>query len=120
MTQANPVVERYMESFATALKAFDCAEHGEIVRDLRGHIDEALGTGKQIDVVLNGYELTPARAADMEHTQPYYVGWLGLMARRDGSRVTSWSDLDAAPADGRKLKIGVLQASGAHHYLSDH
>jgi polar amino acid transport system substrate-binding protein len=80
----------------------------------------ALLETKQIDVVLNGYELTPARAADMEHTQPYYVGWLGLMARRDGSRVTSWSDLDAVPADGRKLKIGVLQASGAHHYLSDH
>ncbi len=43
-----------------------------------------LGTG-QIDIVLNGYELTPARAGTMAHTIPYYIYELALLARRGGA-----------------------------------
>jgi polar amino acid transport system substrate-binding protein len=78
-----------------------------------------LNTG-QIDVVLNGYELTPSRAARMAHTRPYYIYQLVLMARRGDPRLTRWADLEHVPDDGRKLKIGVLQASAAQFYLQDH
>lgn len=80
----------------------------------------ALLTTRQIDVVLNGYELTPSRASDMLHTRPYYVYELQLLALPDNPRLHDWQDLDRAAAAGHKLKIGVLQASGAHHYLEDH
>jgi polar amino acid transport system substrate-binding protein len=80
----------------------------------------AILSTRQIDVALNGFELTPSRAGEMEHTRPYYVYALVLLGRRDNPRLTSWRDLDSTPADGKKLKIGVLQASGAHHYLNDH
>ena len=80
----------------------------------------AILSTRQIDVVLNGYELTPSRAGEMEHTRPYYVYSLVLLGRRDNPRLTSWRDLDSTPADGKRLKIGVLQASAAHHYLNDH
>jgi len=80
----------------------------------------ALLNTRQIDVVLNGYELTPSRASDMLHTRPYYIYELVLLGRRDNPRLTSWDDLKRAAADGKPLKVGVLQASGAHHYLEEH
>ena len=78
-----------------------------------------LGT-RQIDIVLNGYELTPARAGRMERTRPYYVYQLVLLARRDHSRIANWDDL-LKPRPGQPpLKIGVLEASGAHDYANAH
>ena len=77
-----------------------------------------LATG-EIDLILNGYELTPARAGEMDHTQPYYVYQLILLARRDSSRLKSWDDL-RSHSGGSKFKIGVLGGSGAHVYLSSH
>lgn len=78
-----------------------------------------LETG-QIDIVLNGYELTGARAAEMDHTRPYYVYELALLARRDNAQLKHWDDLKRLAAEGHKPKIGVLEASGAHMYLRDH
>jgi polar amino acid transport system substrate-binding protein len=77
-----------------------------------------LGT-TQIDVVLNGYELTPSRAARMDHTRPYYIYELVLLGRRDNKRLASWDDLARLPPGGRKFKIGVLQASAAQFYLEE-
>ncbi len=57
---------------------------------------DLLGT-RQIDVVLNGYELTPARAGRLLHTRPYYVYQLVLLGRRDNARLTSWDDLRRRP-----------------------
>lgn len=68
----------------------------------------------QIDMIINGYELTAARAALMDHTIPYYVYDLVLMVHRDSSILT-WNDLKK-PIDGRKPRVGVLVASGAHEY----
>jgi len=76
-----------------------------------------LGAG-QIDVVLNGYELTASRAGRMSWTRPYYVYELVLLARRDDGRFRQWSDL-RGPA-GRRLKVGVLMPSAACDYLNQH
>lgn len=68
MTQENPVLQRYMERFTTALKSFECAESHEIVNDLRGHIEEAQAMGKPLDAVLQsiGPADTLARAYAVE------------------------------------------------------
>ncbi len=52
MTNANPALQRYMMTFETALKSFDCAESADIVRDLYGHVAEAQALGKPLDEVL--------------------------------------------------------------------
>ena len=78
-----------------------------------------LGTG-QIDVVLNGYELTPARAGQMEHTRPYYIYQLVLLGRRDNPRLKSWDDLDSQRRPTAEAEVGVLEASAAHDYLNEH
>jgi len=83
------------------------------------NLPELLNTG-QIDMVLNGYELTPSRAGQMPHTRPYYIYQLQLLGRRDNPRLTSWDDLRPPPSGQAKLKIGVLQGSAAHFYLRDH
>lgn len=51
MTQ-NPLIERYMQSFESALRRYDLSEEKEIAADLRSHIDEALAYGKPLDDVL--------------------------------------------------------------------
>ncbi len=80
----------------------------------------ALLDAGQVDIVLNGYELTPSRAGRMEHTRPYYVYQLVLLARRDDARLSNWDDLRTAQPGRPKLKIGVLEGSGAHAYLNAH
>ena len=52
----------------------------------------AVGTG-QIDIVLNGYELTPARAGQMLHTRPYYIYQLVLLGRPGDPQLRSWDDV---------------------------
>ncbi len=83
------------------------------------HLLPALLNTGQIDVVLNGYELTPARVNTMEHTRPYYVYRLILLCRRDNQRWRSWDDLRRGPGEP-KPKIGVLESSAAHLYLEQH
>lgn len=58
MTDANPVLQRYMTSFEAALKPFDSAG---IVSDLRRHIGEAQALGKPLDEVLAS--IGPAESA---------------------------------------------------------
>lgn len=66
-----------------------------------------------IDVVLNGYELTPTRQRDYLCTRPYYVYGLQLLVRRD-SPIRVWSALDN-PA--KRLRVGALTGSAALAYL---
>jgi polar amino acid transport system substrate-binding protein len=66
-----------------------------------------------IDLVLNGYELTPARQRDYLCTRPYYVYGLQLIVRR-GSPIRDWSSLEH-PAD--RVHIGVLTGSAAETYV---
>jgi len=117
----DPADPRRMVGFEAELAALLAEELGVKPQFFQGpwqHLPALLNTG-QIDVVLNGYELKPGRSGDMEHTRPYYVYWLCLLGRRDNPRLASWRDLESPPPDGHKLKIGVLQASSAQHYLED-
>jgi polar amino acid transport system substrate-binding protein len=74
---------------------------------------DMLRTGK-IDVILNGFELTPARAEIMDATIPYYVYALQLMAHKDNSKIHSWDDLRGK--SGEPVKVGVLIGSAAETY----
>lgn len=78
---------------------------------------DLLRTGK-IDVVLNGYEWTPARAETMASTIPYYVYGLQLLVRKDDQSLRGWKDLDAErPA--RPRRVGVLIGTAAEAYLRE-
>ncbi len=64
---------------------------------------------KKIDVVLNGYELTPEHAAAMSASKPYYVYGLSLLVKKG-----SGLDLGALKVATRpKRKVGVLTGSAA-------
>ncbi len=67
---------------------------------------------RKVDVILNGFELTPARLEVMDATIPYYVYALQLMARKDNSAINSWADLKT----GGRRRIGVLTGSAAEAY----
>jgi polar amino acid transport system substrate-binding protein len=69
-----------------------------------------------IDVVLNGYEWTPFRAANYGTSLPYYIYELQLLARKEDVSLRSWQDLATPPA-GEKKRIAVLGGSAAQDYL---
>ena len=69
----------------------------------------------QVDAVINGYELTAARARDFLATRPYYAYQLQLMARRDGP-VRSWADFELPRPGGGPWKVGVLGMSAGDAY----
>lgn len=72
-----------------------------------------------IDIVLNGYEWTPARAEYFGVSVPYYIYELQLLARKDDDTLRSWADV-AQPPGGGKKKISVLGGSAAEDYLRLH
>jgi polar amino acid transport system substrate-binding protein len=67
---------------------------------------------RNIDAIVNGYELNPARRAVMLPTIPYYVYELQLIRRTEDPGIRSWDDL----AGPRPLKVGVLQGSAAEAF----
>jgi polar amino acid transport system substrate-binding protein len=67
---------------------------------------------REIDAIVNGYELTEDRLATMIATIPYYIYQMQLIARRDDRSINSWDDLKA-PVAGRKRKVGVLGPAAA-------
>jgi polar amino acid transport system substrate-binding protein len=77
-----------------------------------------------VDVVVNGYELTPERLRNQIATIPYYVYELHLFAGADDPTLTGWSDLTRSKAGGGRWKVGVLRDTVADKYLtktySDH
>jgi polar amino acid transport system substrate-binding protein len=75
-------------------------------------LPQLLATGR-IDIVLNGYEWSPERAAEMLSSIPYYVYELQLLARAGDPRVTGWESLPGPPP----RKVGVLGGSAAERCL---
>jgi len=69
-----------------------------------------------VDVILNGYEWTPDRAAFMRATSPYYIYELQLLAREDDPRIRSWDDL-AHSKEGGRPQVSVLSSSSSEAYL---
>lgn len=65
---------------------------------------------RKVDMVLNGYESTPARLEAMEATLPYYVYGLELLSRSDDSSLASWADLAGSPA-GKPRKTRAFLAA---------
>ncbi len=118
----DPQDPRTMIGFEAELAKLLATDLGVSPRFFQGpwhNLLDLLGT-RQIDIVLNGYELTPARAGRYPHTRPYYIYQLILLGRRDNPRLTSWDDLKHRDPKQPKLKIGVLEASAAQSYLEDH
>ena len=91
--------------------------------DLAGALAEALGLNAvfvqndwstlipslergTFDVALNGIEITPARAARVAFTRPYYLFTERLVARRGDARVRDLSSL-------RGLRVGTLASTQA-------
>lgn len=71
---------------------------------------------RKVDVVMNGYEWMPERAATMEASIPYYVYALQLEVRRD-SPIQRWEQLKRAKPNGSRWKFGILSGSAAEAYL---
>lgn len=71
-----------------------------------------------IDIGLNGYEYTAQRARHYRASIPYYIYELGLCVRADRAASLSWSSLRAAPANGRRWRIGVLGGSSADRFVT--
>ena len=80
------------------------------------NLPNLLGTG-DIDVIVNGYELTKSRLARMAATIPYYVYELQLLARRDDASIQSWDDLQAK--NGHRKVVGVLGGTAAQNYVEN-
>lgn len=73
----------------------------------------------EIDIVLNGFELTPQRAAMMAHTKPYFIYELVLLGNKDSKQLKTWRDVEQPPP-GKKWRLGVLVSSAAHHWAQEH
>ncbi len=71
------------------------------------------------DLVINGYEYTAQRSSRYLCSLPYYIYELGLCAKKGNSAVTSWESLRATTADGRPIRVGVLEGSAADRYVTD-
>ena len=76
---------------------------------------DMLRSGK-VDVILNGYELTDARAAIMDASIPYYIYRLQLMGRKGNAAYSTWESLKRAGAH-RGARIGVLTGSAAETFM---
>ncbi len=71
----------------------------------------------KIDIILNGYEWTPQRAARMLATRPYYIYELQLLARATDDQVRSWDDLRRRPNQPRR-SVSVLGGTAAANFLA--
>lgn len=66
-----------------------------------------------IDVIVNGYELTANHLTTKIPSIPYYIYELQLIARRDDPSIRSWEDLQSS----RRKRVGVLGGSAAETYV---
>ncbi len=73
---------------------------------------------RNVDLVANGYELSPARVRDYTPTRPYYVFQLQLMVAK-GSAIGSWADLQRPKPGGGQWLVGVLGGSAAESFARD-
>lgn len=65
-----------------------------------------------VDLVINGYELTPLRSSRYLPTRPYFVYQVQLIAHRDRA-LRCWADVQMLRPDGARWKIGVLGGTAA-------
>jgi polar amino acid transport system substrate-binding protein len=72
----------------------------------------------RIDMVLNGYEWTEARAREFLATRPYYVYQLQVIAPRGGP-IGSWDDLQKPGPGGRRWRLGVLTSSAGDSFARE-
>jgi polar amino acid transport system substrate-binding protein len=79
------------------------------------NLPDMLRTDK-VDVILNGYELTPARLDLMDATIPYFVYRLQLLGRRGDATYDSWDSLKGSSVH-RPARVGVLTGSAAETYM---
>ncbi len=107
-----------LEGFEVEVAALLAARLGVQAEFFQGQWDKLpdLMTRGDIDLVLNGYEWTPQRAAMYGTSIPYYIYELQLLGRRGDAALTSWEDL-LRPRDGRKPRVAVLGGSAAEDYL---
>ncbi len=108
----DPASPRTVVGFEVDLAKALAAEIGVTARFYQAPWDDLpslLAAGK-IDVILNGYELTPARTARMASTSPYYIYRLALLVPRDGSPIGDWESLHH-PRPGHPWRVGTLVSS---------
>lgn len=72
-----------------------------------------------IDVVINGYEWTPAWGERFGATIPYYLYELQMLVRRTDGALQSLDDLRPG-ADSGKKRIAVLGGSAAEAFVKQH
>jgi polar amino acid transport system substrate-binding protein len=107
--------------FEVELMALLCGPLGPEPTLYQGQWDALLSTlsAGHVDVVVNGYENTPERAADYLATRPYYVFRLQTMAPR-GGRIASFDDLTRPKPGGGRWAVAVLGSSAAETYARQH
>jgi uncharacterized membrane protein len=99
-----------MQHFATALKSFECAEGDEIMRDLRGHIEEAQAMGKPLDAVLTS--IGPAEALARAYAIELELNPRGARFRRTAGGVLRVVGILAAASIVSLLVVGALGSIG--------
>ena len=107
-----------LEGFEVELAAVLAERLGVRAEFVQGQWDQLpnlLDRG-DIDIVLNGYEWLPARAARYGTSVPYYIYELQLLARKDDASLRSWEDV-LNPPSGVPKRIAVLGGSAAEDYL---
>ena len=70
----------------------------------------------KIDVILNGYELTTQRAAEMDSSIPYYIYRLQLLDRKGDGDPFTWVRSKGTGSEPA-ARIGVLTGSAAETYM---
>lgn len=117
----DPAAPGSTTGFEVELIGMLCGALGPEPEMMQGQWDSllpTLGTGR-IDVVLNGYEWTAARADRYLATRPYYIYQLQVMAPKDG-QIRSFDDLIRPRSDKRKWRVGLLGGSAAETYCEEH
>jgi polar amino acid transport system substrate-binding protein len=72
----------------------------------------------EIDIVLNGYEWTPIRAAHYGTSIPYYIYELQLLGRHSDTRLRSLADL-LDTEDGQPVVVSALTGSAAETWIRE-
>lgn len=83
----------------------------EFVQNTWDGLIEGLNRG-DYDIVINGLEITPDRAAEVHFSQPYYLTSEALAVRRTTDNVNRLEDLE-------NKRVGTLEASLAQRILKE-
>jgi polar amino acid transport system substrate-binding protein len=67
---------------------------------------------KDYDIVINGLEITPERANEVQFSQPYYITAEALTVRQSNNDIFTMADLE-------NRRVGTLQASLAQKILQE-